>query len=105
MAKLGGIDPMIALLVMGTSDLSLDQAQGALCAMCAKHSENRETIAKLIVERLTNRMKLLQGATGAGGAVRLLTAVATMCRGSNSNQVFIRTGKEGFAVVYLPVPL
>ena len=85
-AKLGGIEPLITLLVVGTSDNSLDQARGALGSLSAKHSENRETIAKLIVGRLGARNTLLQTPTGA---VRLLTAVATMCHGSNANQAAI----------------
>ena len=48
-AKLGGIDPLIGLLVSGTSDTSQLNVAGAFTALAAKHLDNREYIAKRLV--------------------------------------------------------
>ena len=85
-AKLGGIEPLVTLLLMGTTDGSLEQATGALSALSAKHNDNRESIAKLIVARLSSRNAMLQTPTAA---VRLLSAVSKMCHGSQANQAAI----------------
>ena len=66
-AKLGGIEPLVGLLVTGETDKSLDCSVGALSSLAARHQENRETISKLIVMRLNSRIAMV---TVAGGAVR-----------------------------------
>ena len=59
---------------------------GALASLCAKHIENRETIAKLIVNRMANRAQLAQT---DNGPERVLSAVSMMCNGSSANQAAI----------------
>lgn len=85
-AKLGGIEPLVTLLVTGGSAESFEQACGAIASLCAKHTENRELIAKLIFARLNSRIAMVQT---PGGAVRVLSAVAKLCSGSNPNQLAI----------------
>ena len=75
----------MTLLLMGTTDGSLEQATGALSALSAKHNDNRESIAKLIVARLSSR----NYATDADGGSSLLSAVSKMCHGSQANQAAI----------------
>ena len=84
--KLGGIEPLVSLIVNGTTENSLKQAMGALASLCAKHVENRETIAKLIVNRMANRTQLAQT---DNGPERVLSAVSMMCNGSSANQAAI----------------
>lgn len=48
-AKLGGIEPLVTLLVTGGSEVSEANAVGALASLCHKHAENRDAIAKLMV--------------------------------------------------------
>ena len=85
-AKLGGIEPLVTLLVSGATARSFDQAVGALGSLCFKHAENREVIAKLIFARLNSRVAMVQT---PGGAVRTLSTISKLCKGSHPNQLAI----------------
>jgi hypothetical protein len=67
----------LALITSG----SLEIPTGALLALSHKHADNRETIAKLIVAKLTSRIAMGQT---LGGAVRVLYSVSKL---SSGNQV------------------
>ena len=48
-AKLGGIEPLVNMLMYGHSEQSSINAAGALSALAAAHTENRATITKRMV--------------------------------------------------------
>ena len=74
---------------------------GALASLCSKHVENRENIAKLIVNRMVNRNALAQT---PGGAERVLSAVSKMCNGSSANQAAIAKVRRGVGFACWPCP-
>ena len=96
-AKLGGIEPLVGLLVSGGSDASLDSSVAALRSLAAKHAENAEAIAKMLVARLGSRI-----ATAGVGAVRVLSAFASLCHENAHNQLAIaRAGGIPLVVTWL----
>lgn len=114
-AKLGGIEPLVALLVSGSSQSSqsappaqasaatanecFEQSVGAIISLCAKHAENREAIAKLILARLTSRVAMV---TTQGGGVRVLCAINRLCTNSSSNQLaFAKSGCVPLVISWL----
>ena len=84
-AKLGGIEPLIGLLVGADTPASLEHSVGALGALASKHADNCEAIARMIVGKLSSRMAMSSG----NGAVRVLLAVAQLCKGCAQNQLAI----------------
>ena len=80
-AKLGGIEPLVMLLMGGETEGSLSNAVGALTSLAAKHADNCETIAKMLVARLTSRMAMV-----GSGSTRLLTGISILCNSSPANQ-------------------
>ena len=75
-AKLGGIEPLVGLLVSGSTDASLEFSVGALGSLAARHADNCETIAKMLVARLSSRMAM----TGAGSVSSTLGGDASPAR-------------------------
>ena len=53
-AKLGGIDPLLGLLVNGQTEKSQQCCAGALAALAAKHLDNRQVIVKKLVSLLNS---------------------------------------------------
>lgn len=86
-AKLGGIDPLVGLLVSGTTEKSQICCAGALAALAAKHSENRQLIAKRLVGLLGS-----SAARAPDRAVRVLLTCSLFTSDSPSNQVAIAKG-------------
>ena len=82
--KLGGIEPLVTLLVGGTSEESLTNTVGALGSLASRHAENCEAIAKQIVARLTSRVTM-----NGAAAVRVLLAVHELCHHNPPNQLAI----------------
>ena len=78
-AKLGGIEPLVGLLVSGGTEKSHANAAGALASLSNKHSENRSAIAKRLVGLLNGR--------GVERGVRVLGAISHLCLDHASNQV------------------
>ena len=66
-AKLGGIDPLLGLLVSGTTEKSQEVVAGALAALASKHPDNRALITKRLVGLLGSAT-----AKGIDRAVRVL---------------------------------
>ena len=76
-AKLGGIDALVKMVVTGGSDKAQRNAAGALATLASKHVENRTSIAKRIVSLLSDRG--LYGKVDAPVAGRALSALTRMC--------------------------
>ena len=87
-AKLGGIDPLIGLLVTGETSKSQANTSGALCALAAKHVDNRALIAKRLVGLLSSsQAKVVER------AVRVLSTCSAFASDSTANQIAItKTG-------------
>ena len=110
-AKLGGIEPLVSLLVDGGAwaeagadtsrcghvtvrhgqrfvtgaDTSRQaNAVSALVSLAGKHPDNREQICKQLVSRLASRIAMVQT---AGGAVRVLGCLSTFASENPSNQL------------------
>ena len=83
-AKLGGIDPLIGLLQNGSSQKSLDCVAGALTSLAHKHLDNRDYIAKRLVNLLGS-----SSVRSADKAVRVLTTCKAFTHGSSPNQMAI----------------
>ena len=81
-AKLGGIEPLVSMLMYGSTDKSSQNAAGALAALATQHSDNRLTITKRMVSVLGSKAPPTR-------AVRLLSALASLCENENTNQVAI----------------
>lgn len=81
-AKLGGIEPLVNMLMYAQSEKSSINAAGALAALAAQHSDNRLTITKRMVT-------VLGGKAPPARAVRLLSALASLCDNEPTNQVAI----------------
>lgn len=79
-AKLGGIEPLLTLLMYGTSDKSSVNAAGSLTALAAQHAENRLSITRKMIAMLGSKPMPAR-------ALRLLSAVATLCDNEPTNQV------------------
>lgn len=82
LAKLGGIDPLLGLLVAGTTERSQENVSGALCAVAAKHTENRALVAKRLVGLLGSA-----AAKAADRAVRVLQTCSAFANDSTFNQI------------------
>ena len=80
-AKLGGVEPLVGLVVSGSSEKSHEYAAGALASLAAKHSENRQAIAKRLVSLLNG--PILER------AVRVLSAISYMSNDNAANQLAI----------------
>ncbi len=80
-AKLGGVEPLVGLLVSGASERSQEYAAGALASLSSKHSENRQTIAKRLVGLLNGRQ--------VERAVRVLNAISSLSNDHAANQLAI----------------
>lgn len=94
-AKLGGIEPLVNLLVNGVSDRSSMNAANALAALAAQHAENRLNVIKRMVAVLAVK-------SPSPRAVRLLSAVATLCDNEPTNQVaMIRSGGLPHLIMWL----
>lgn len=94
-AKLGGIEPLVNMLMYGQSENSSIKAAGALAALAAQHSDNRQTITKRMVNVLGSKAP-------ATRAVRLLSALASLCDNEPTNQVAIaKTGGVTHLIVWL----
>ena len=63
-AKLGGIEPLVSMLMYSTTQESADQSSGALCALAAQHSDNRTAITKRMVAVLSLKMPPLRARPG-----------------------------------------
>ncbi len=83
-AKLGGIDPLLGLLVTGTTDKSQEYCAGALAALVAKHQDNRQVIAKRLVGLLGS-----SAVRTPDRAERVLMTCASFTSDSAANQVAI----------------
>ena len=90
-AKLGGIEPLVSLLVdggawaeAGADTSSQANAVSALVSLAGKHPDNREQICKQLVGRLASRIAMVQT---AGGAVRVLRCLSTFASENPSNQL------------------
>ena len=81
-AKLGGIEPLVNMLMYGSTDKSSFNAAGALAALATQHADNRLTITKRLVG-------VLGAKAPAARAVRLLSALASLCENEATNQVAI----------------
>jgi N-acetylmuramic acid 6-phosphate (MurNAc-6-P) etherase len=93
-AKLGGIEPLVGLLVSGASEKSMDYAAGALASLANKHGENRTSIAKRLVGLLNGKV--------VERAVRVLSALSKLSADSAANQVAIaKTGGIPPVIVWL----
>ena len=87
-AKLGGMDPLLGLLVTGYTDRSQINTSGALCALAAKNLDNRALIAKRLVGLLGSA-----AAKAPERAVRVLMACSSFANDSTANQIAIaKTG-------------
>ena len=80
-AKLGGIEPLVGLIVSGASEKSAANAAGALASLAAKHTENRSSVAKRLVALLNGKV--------AERAVRVMSAISTLCADNQANQLAI----------------
>ena len=80
-AKLGGVEPLVGLLVSGVSQASQDNAASALASLASKHSENRQAIAKRLVGLLNGKQ--------VDRAVRVLSALASLSNDHSANQLAI----------------
>ena len=80
-AKLGGVEPLVGLLVSGASEKSQEYAAGALASLASKHSENRQAIAKRLVGLLNGR--------AVDRAVRVLSALSSLSNDHSANQLAI----------------
>ena len=86
------------MLMYGHSEQSSINAAGALSALAAAHTENRATITKRMVT-------VLGGKAAPARAVRLLSALATLCDNEPTNQVAIaKTGGVQHLIVWLSNP-
>ena len=92
---MGGVDPLISLLVLGTSDRSQRYVSGALVSLCANHPDNRYTAAK----RLVGYIGSTAAAIGDRG-VRVLLTCSEFTRSSGSNQMAL--AKAGGIPVLIP---
>lgn len=81
-AKLGGIEPLVSMLMYAGTENSSANAAGALAALAAQHADNRLIITKRMVT-------VLGGKAAPGRAVRLLSALASLCDNEPTNQVAI----------------
>ena len=81
-AKLGGIEPLVNMLMYGSTDKSSANAGGALTALATQHADNRLTITKRMVG-------VLGGKAPPARAVRLLSAIASLCENEPTNQIAI----------------
>ena len=81
-AKLGGIDPLLGLLVTGTTDRSQEYVAGALAALCSKHMDNRQMIAKRLVGLLGS-----SAVKTSDRAERVLSTCSSFSSDSAANQV------------------
>ena len=79
-AKLGGIEPLVTLIVDAHSEETLANAQSALISLASKHNENRREVAKLLV-------KLISKQQVACGAVNALSTASVFAEDGASNQV------------------
>ena len=84
-SKLGGIEPLVALVVSAHNESALSNAQGALISLSAKHAENRGAIAKLLVKLVAK----LQ--TAPAGAKNILLTVSLFADDGPANQVALAT--------------
>lgn len=97
-AKLGGIDPLVSMLIHSATVESSTEASGALSSLASQHSENRLAITKRMVAVLS--LKILPNR-----AVRLLSAVASLCDNEATNQVAIaKAGGIQHMILWLPTP-
>ena len=97
-AKLGGIEPLVNMLMFGHSEKSSMNAAGALASLAAQHADNRLTITKRMVT-------VLGGKAPAPRAVRLLSALASLCDNEPTNQVAIaKSGGVQHLIVWLTNP-
>ena len=80
-AKLGGVEPLVGLLVSGISQSAQDYAAGALASLASKHSENRQAIAKRLVGLLNSRV--------VERATRCLSALTSLSNDHSVNQLAI----------------
>ena len=98
-AKLGGIEPLVTLLVSCKTDTSLELSVGALGSLAAKHGDNREAIAKQLVGRMTSRAAMI---SVPNGAVRVLTAVSMLSLQHSTNQTaFAKAGAVPPLIMWL----
>ena len=81
-AKLGGIEPLVNMLMHGSTDKSSANAGGALTALATQHADNRLNITKRMVG-------VLGGKAPPARAVRLLSAIASLCENEPTNQIAI----------------
>ena len=59
-AKLGGIDPLVNMLMHATSETSSINASGALAALAKQHSENCAAIIKRVVTAVSGKAPPLE---------------------------------------------
>jgi hypothetical protein len=69
------------LIVSGASEKSAANAAGALASLAAKHTENRSSVAKRLVALLNGKV--------AERAVRVMSAISTLCADNQANQLAI----------------
>ena len=86
--KLGGIEPLLGLLVTGTTARSQEYVAGALTALASKHSDNRQVISKRLVGLLGSTV-LRSTTNGPDRAERVLKTCAAFMSDSAANQTAI----------------
>ena len=97
-AKLGGIEPLVNMLMYGQSEKSSINAAGALAALAQQHADNRLTITKRMVT-------VLSGKAPPARAVRLLSALASLCDNEPTNQIAIaKSGGVQHLIGWLSTP-
>ena len=79
---MGGIDPLLGLLVAGTTEKSHLCVAGALCALVVKHADNLAIVCKRLVGLLGS-----QACKAEDRAVRMLVSTCTFANDSTTNQV------------------
>ena len=78
-AKLGGIEPLVAMLMYASTERSSINAAGALSSLSTQHAENRLAITKRMVAVLSLKAP-------PSRAVRLLSALASLCDNEPTNR-------------------
>lgn len=86
--KLGGIEPLLGLLVTGTTARSQEYVAGALTALASKHNDNRQVIGKRLVGLLGSTV-LRSTTNGADRAERVLRTCSAFMSDSAANQAAI----------------
>ena len=81
-AKLGGIEPLVSMLMFASTDNSCVKSGGALATLSTKHNENRLLIVKRFVHVLSCKVPHER-------AIRLMSAVVTMCDYDTLNQIAV----------------